>query len=124
MMFTGSNANQSPCLICNDRRATDILNSVRQLQSAVSFVSLNYSMCPHFNWNLYNNSCRYGLRCDKVDKAISQANRELSSLEPKLVEVAINGDSSTYQRVLSIIRGSYPSVYNQLEYIRRTTRKS
>ena len=101
------------CMVCRSNPATDIQSRMRKISEVLRNVEPNKTTIQSFNWN-FSAKCKYGLKCPDAEKIIFKLERDLNDINAKLVTVALDSEPKLYYQILQLLRGYFPTVYNQL----------
>ena len=111
--------NNQMCAVCRENPADPIKSRIKRISDILRRVEPTRDNRQSFNWDL-NVKCKYGLKCFDAEKTISSIKRTINEIDAKLVTVATDPEEErTYHQVLQLLRGQFPSVYNQLERLHR-----
>ncbi len=102
------------CLTC--RQTNQEGERLRQINRYLKEVGVKpvKNSRPRYQWG-HISRCRYGIPCEKLRRQDIDNDRLAASLEPYIAGLVLSGDRGRIQRLLQLLRGTYPAVYRAVE---------
>ena len=114
-----------PCNACNDKNKGKYeIERLQKLLNRLKMVIKNPAKTNALkDWNMQFR-CKFGLPCQEFRRRKNELEIVTRELSPYLVEAVQNPEySALYGTILASIRGSFPSIYYEIEKLHRNARK-
>lgn len=101
----------------------DKVNRLRKIKQQLEIELRNNSQrinnIKHYNWGP-EDKCKYGIQCSKTIQARNDYNRLTNNIDELMTAYIEQNQYDRYHVILNLLRGYFPTVYNQFERDIRT----
>lgn len=107
------------CMICRQKNHSSSLDRLRRIKEQFRQpVDMSNIQQEHFTWSIHER-CKYGISCNKLQNFENESKRLIKEIEPIIVDICMKQSTNEYHKMLQLLRGEFPAVYNQTERLFR-----